>query len=154
MPKKRHDILPVIDVLLALAKIKRHTNLIKSALDLAEDESTYDVMVTQLGLIGESIKKILNFKEFQEIANRKWRVIGDFRNVLAHNYSGIDLEEFFHIIKIEVPLFEKEFFDFVRKIKNHPDFPKAINDAKIELEKSGQRKSLQSIPFIEKLLKP
>ena len=51
----------------------------------------------QFLIIGEMISKLdENFKE--KYSNIPWQKIKDFRNIVAHNYFGIDADEIWEII--------------------------------------------------------
>lgn len=54
-------------------------------------------VLRELEIIGEAVNKLPNeFKDSYPLV--PWRDIGDFRNVLAHHYWGIDLETVWNVI--------------------------------------------------------
>ena len=53
-------------------------------------------------IIGEMVEKLsADFKTNQDSID--WVKIKDFRNIVAHDYFGIDAEEVWQIIKNEIP---------------------------------------------------
>ena len=53
-------------------------------------------------VIGEMVEKISN--EFKEKHDKiEWIKINGFRNIVAHDYFGIDAEEVWKIIKNKIP---------------------------------------------------
>lgn len=58
-------------------------------------------------VIGEMVQKLSD--EFRiTYAKIEWPKIYDFRNIIAHNYFGIDAEEVWQIIHKDIPELEKE----------------------------------------------
>ena len=63
--------------------------------------------VKQLEIIGEAANNIT--KHFQTIYNEiEWRTIIGLRNLLVHEYFGIDKEIVWGIIKKDIPKLQKE----------------------------------------------
>jgi len=71
--------------------------------ELIRDRMRLDAIVRNFEIIGEASGKIP-----QDIRNKypfiDWRKIADFRNILAHEYFGIDSEIMWEIIKDKLPL--------------------------------------------------
>lgn len=56
-----------------------------------EDRKTYSATIREYIIIGEAIAHTI--KELEEkIPNFPWRVIKDFRNMIVHEYFGVDAE--------------------------------------------------------------
>jgi len=70
--------------------------------ELIGDRMRLDAIVRNFEIIGEASGKIP-----QDIRNKypfiDWRKIADFRNILAHEYFGIDSEIMWEIIKDKLP---------------------------------------------------
>lgn len=61
----------------------------------------------QFVVIGEMIAKLdENFKK--EHSNIPWQKIKSFRNIVAHNYFGIDADEIWDIIKNKIKPLKSE----------------------------------------------
>jgi len=70
--------------------------------DFTRDEMRIDAVIRNLEIIGEVSSNIP-----QEIREKypfvEWRKISDFRNILAHEYFGVDYEIMWDIIKNKLP---------------------------------------------------
>lgn len=104
-----HNILDSID------KIEEYSRSILDAEDLVNDFKTFDAILMNFIVIGEMTAKCSDeFKnKYTEI--EWWRIKG-FRNIVAHNYFGIDAEEVWQLIKNKLP--ELKYF-IQRIIKNN-----------------------------------
>jgi uncharacterized protein with HEPN domain len=77
----------ILDILIAIDKIKRYTKKISNGTELLNDELSWDATIRELEIIGEATKILLN-ESFLE--DKKYRRIVDFRNQINHGYFGID----------------------------------------------------------------
>ncbi len=152
MPKNRPVTFFVIDIFLAIEKIKLYTEDINMTQDLIDNDMTFDAPIKQLENIGEAVKHILKFEPYSPFVKKEWRVIADFRNIIVHEYFGIDFLEIFRVLEIELPEFEKEFLNFIKKIKNDHLLHQALNDMKTKFNKTKQINNLNQIKKLEKLL--
>ena len=66
------------------------------------DHKTQDAVLRNLQVMAESTQKISG-----EIKNAHselpWKKLGGFRNILVHNYLGINIERIWKIVEEEVP---------------------------------------------------
>jgi uncharacterized protein with HEPN domain len=94
MSKIRLSLLSIFE---AIEKIENYTYEFDSADDFYHDEKSFDATMMQFVIIGEMISKL--DEEFKEkYSNIPWQKIKDFRNLVAHNYFGIDADEIWEII--------------------------------------------------------
>lgn len=67
-----------------------------------EDRKTYSAVIREFEVIGEAVGKC-----FEELNRRhpnvEWQDIKDFRNLLIHEYFGVDLEIVWRIIQDDLP---------------------------------------------------
>ena len=69
-----------------------------------EDRKTRDAVLRNLELIGQSLKDHgLETLEASQ-PDIRWRRIGNFRNVLAHEYMALDLDLIWEIITVHLPV--------------------------------------------------
>ncbi|MHB8173457.1 MAG: HepT-like ribonuclease domain-containing protein [Nitrospirota bacterium] len=72
--------------------------------EIIKDEMLIDAVVRNLEIIGEASSKIPEDK----YSSIEWRKIKDFRNILAHEYFGIDMEILGDIIQNKLPQLKRE----------------------------------------------
>jgi uncharacterized protein with HEPN domain len=100
MPKPTHkDFGCILNMLDAIHKIQDYCNNFENADDFYNDTKSFDATMMNFIVVGEMVGKLSN--EF--ISNTKdkidWFKVKGFRNIIAHNYFGIDAEEVWQIIQ-------------------------------------------------------
>ena len=98
---KRSDSLYVRDIKEAIDAIFSYTRDITLD-DFQIDRMRYSAVIREFELIGEAVSNLSdNVKEnYPHIA---WQDIKDFRNLLIHEYFGVDLEIVWNIIRSDLP---------------------------------------------------
>ncbi len=96
--------------------------------------------ITLLIAIAEETKKIDN-KLLQTQPHIEWQHIADMRNVLAHDYRGIDPEIVFDVVRNELTILEVA---FIQMLTNLP------SDAVREIVETNQYQHLYYIIFKNK----
>lgn len=94
------------DILEATRKITAYTGSLSKAAFL-EDEKTIDAVVRNLEVIGEAIKKLPEDLRAQHSAV-EWRKIAGLRDILIHEYFGLDAEIVWDIVQTKVPALDRE----------------------------------------------
>lgn len=94
------------DILEAAKRIEKYTKGLTLE-KLKKDTLILDGVVRNLEIIGEAAKNIPNQirKKYPEI---EWKKIAGLRDILAHEYFGIDLEVVWDIIENKVPILKKQ----------------------------------------------
>ena len=87
----------------AAEKILRYTIAIQNPEQLYLDEKTLDAVLMNFVVIGESASK-LNESLTSENPEIPWKSIKRFRNIIAHDYFGVDPEAVWQIIANHLPL--------------------------------------------------
>lgn len=88
----------LLSILDAIDKIEKYTANLKNADHFYAETQSFDASMMNFIVIGEMAEKISdNFKE-QTKNKIDWFKIKSFRNIVAHNYFGIDAEEVWQII--------------------------------------------------------
>jgi uncharacterized protein with HEPN domain len=79
-------------ILDSISKIQDYTIGIDNPDILYNDIKTFDATILNFIVIGEMVSKISDKIKIGNL-NVEWNKIKDFRNILTHNYFGIDAEE-------------------------------------------------------------
>ena len=90
--------LRVEDVLDAIAKIERYVEGLTFD-QFKADEKTIDAVVRNLEVIGEAVRH-LSAQSDPLIASIPWADIAGMRNILVHEYFGVDLEIVWQTIQL------------------------------------------------------
>ncbi len=101
------------DILTATVKIQQFIGTM-SYEEFLHDDKTYDAVVRNFEIIGEASRNIP-----QEVKNNystvDWKKIYLFRNVLAHEYFGIDNKLLWDIIQNRLPKLRQEIGGVIEK---------------------------------------
>jgi uncharacterized protein with HEPN domain len=91
------DLPNLLAILDAISQIELYASDLETADDLWADRKSFDAVMMNFVLIGEMVDRI---NPDLKIRNPEvpWKEIKDFRNIIAHNYLGIDVEEVWQII--------------------------------------------------------
>lgn len=93
------------DIIEAINKIERYIHGIDFAA-WQNDEKTVDAVIRNLEVIGEAASHLPT--EVQEqYADVPWGMMKGIRNILAHEYFGIDLEIVWKTLKEDLPILKK-----------------------------------------------
>jgi len=94
-------------ILEAIDRIIEYTSSINTADDFNNDYRNFDATMMNFMVIGEMIDKISD--EFKRKHSEiEWIKIKGFRNIVAHDYFGIDAEEVWQIIKTKIPTLKSD----------------------------------------------
>jgi len=85
-----------------------------------ESHTLQDAVLRNLQTLSESTQH-LSDKLKSAYPEIEWLRIGAFRNVLVHDYLGIDLERIWEITQRDVPRLKKAILDMLQKGHNPPD---------------------------------
>ena len=99
--KKRDHILFLEDILNAIEKIERYAKGLTFE-ELSNNDMAVDAILRNFEIIGEAAKNV------PERVRRKypfveWKEAIGFRNVLIHDYFGIDLEAVWDTVRKNIP---------------------------------------------------
>jgi len=99
MSKISHkDTACLLNILDSIGKIKQYTQTYNDADALYEDNKSFDAVMMNFIVIGEMAEKLsTEFRDFTAL-QIDWLKIRGLRNIIAHNYFGIDAEEIWQII--------------------------------------------------------
>ena len=71
--------------------------------DFCNDRKTYSAVVREFEIIGEAVGKLPDELK-QRRSDVEWQDIKDFRNMLIHEYFGVDLEIVWKVIQDDLPV--------------------------------------------------
>jgi uncharacterized protein with HEPN domain len=108
----RKAVLYVQDLLQACQDISEFTGSMESALELVNDRRTFLAVVRSLEIIGEAARQLPKaFKD--DHLEIPWREIAGLRNVIAHEYFGLDADILWDVIRSQIPAL----FDQLKRIR-------------------------------------
>ena len=96
--KDRANLLSVLD---AIQKIQSYTRTIASAEVFYRAGMVFDATLMNFVVIGEMVDRISDDLKAASPAV-DWGKIKDFRNLVAHDYLGIDAEEVWQIVQTDL----------------------------------------------------
>jgi uncharacterized protein with HEPN domain len=116
MSEKRNIEVFIQDVFDAIDKINGYVSNIQNAKELKKSGQVYDAVMMNFIVIGEAVKNI-----YEEVKNNypkvEWRQIMAMRNILIHEYWGVDEHVVWNAIKKNLP----ELRGIMTKIKANLD---------------------------------
>lgn len=80
-------------------------------------EEKQDAVIRNIEVIGEAAKRI-SASTRQTIVSIDWRAICGMRDVLIHNYVGVDLEEVWNVALNDLPKLETALRAHLRTLKS------------------------------------
>ena len=114
MPDKFGDKIRLQHALDAIDKIQRYSKSIKKN-DFLSDDMTQDACIRQLQVIGESINRV-HSRTQKANPHIPWAKIIGLRNVVVHEYFGINGKIIWGIIKKDLPLIKTQFKELVLQL--------------------------------------
>jgi len=98
---KRDYKLYIEDISEAIQKIGEYTKGMTFA-EFSKNDKTIDAVVRNFEIMGEASKQVPNTIKVQH-PDIEWQSLIQFRNIVVHEYFGIDLKIMWDIIKNELP---------------------------------------------------
>jgi uncharacterized protein with HEPN domain len=98
----------------AIDKIKHYSLPFTSADDFGCADQTFEASLMNFIIIGEMVEKLSD--ELIDASKNEidWFKIKGFRNILAHNYFGVDAEEVWQIIHNGLPKLETQIKELIK----------------------------------------
>ena len=70
--------------------------------DFCNDRKTYSAVIREFEVVGEAVGKLSDELK-QKRPDVEWQDIKDFRNLLIHEYFGVDLEIVWKVVHDDLP---------------------------------------------------
>jgi uncharacterized protein with HEPN domain len=99
---KRAYVLYLRDIKEAIEAIQSYTRTIAFD-EFSVDRMRYSAVIREFEIIGEAVGK-LDDRVKEQYPGVAWQDIKDFRNLLIHEYFGVDLEIVWTVIQNDLPL--------------------------------------------------
>jgi uncharacterized protein with HEPN domain len=107
MSKQGRDYLLFIeDIVHCIEKIESYTGNL-SFEDFSENDMAVDAVIRNFEIIGEAVKRIPEEVK-QKYAAVAWKEAAGFRDILIHEYFGVDLEAVWDTIRMNIPAFKEQ----------------------------------------------
>ena len=142
----------IIDILVSSDAISRHMGNITNAVVFVADELVFTAVTRECEIIGEATNNILKSADLAHLVNPKWRRVVDFRNIISHEYFGLNYEDIFEIIEKDLPVFAREILGIAAKLKDSENFKLALSGAQNDLKKIGRKESLRYLEGLQRSL--
>ncbi len=99
------DNLYLIHIRECLARVAEYTSGGRD--EFMQDTKTQDAVLRNLQTMGESTQRLSDSLKagYPQV---DWRDLSAFRNILVHNYMGMDLAQIWQIITDDLPPFEQQ----------------------------------------------
>ena len=94
------------DILQAIGKIRNYTVGL-TRVEFEQDDKTIDAVIRNLEIIGEAAKMIPESIR-ATYPSIQWKKIAGLRDILAHQYFGVDLDIVWDILQNKLPELERE----------------------------------------------
>jgi len=131
----------ILDIYIAILKIKHTSSCFLNVQDLLFDYRSWDSVIREFEIIGEASKYLLK----ADLLDKEYQQVVDFRNKITHEYFGIDADEIWDI----------SFDDLVKYkdviLKCIQDIEPALKDELIKAFKEDNRYLDFVIEALEKL---
>ena len=98
--KDKANLLAILD---AIEKILGYVQDIDSAGQYYQNALVFDATLMNFVVIGEMVDRLSASLKEQE-PDIDWQRVKDFRNLVAHDYLGVDAEEVWQIIHSHLPI--------------------------------------------------
>lgn len=112
MSEKRDDTLYIKDILESIQAIEEYIENVDYT-QFIDNRMLYSATIRELEIIGEAVGKISQDTK-EKYPNIDYRTIKDFRNILAHEYFGVDMQIVWGIVTKKLSPLKEEISKILR----------------------------------------
>lgn len=113
MKEKRKPDLYIADILKSVNKIEEYTKRINEE-EFNKNTLIQDAILRRLEIIGEAVKNLpQEFKE--QYTDIPWDRIAGMRNIVAHEYFGVNLKRVWKTLKDDIPELKEKIYRIIQK---------------------------------------
>ena len=103
----------LFDIYIEIQKIKYITKDFDNVQDLLYDFKSWDSIIREFEIIGEASNHLLK----NNLLERKYRQVVNFRNKIIHEYFGIEPDEIWNVIFNDLDSFEEVILNLINNIE-------------------------------------
>lgn len=111
----KKDEVNLLSILDSISKIEKYTQDISNEDELFKDTETFDAVLMNFIVIGEMVTRLSEELTIHH-KNMDWFKIKGFRNIVAHDYFGVDAKEVWNIIQLHLPKLKIEIQNIIQHI--------------------------------------
>jgi uncharacterized protein with HEPN domain len=119
----------LFDIYVAILKIEWVSSKYNDPFSLRKSFVEWDSVIREFEIIGEATRRLIQYA----VLNKEFKGVVGFRNVIVHEYFGIDPEEVWNVIHRDLPSFKETICSLIMKIDL--DLRKELVDAFVEENK-------------------
>lgn len=108
----------ILNMLDSIKKIQEYSARFNNADAFYNDTKSFDASMMNFIVIGEMADKLSDELISENSHKIDWLKVKGFRNIIAHNYFGIDAEEVWQIINTGLAKLKEELETLIRNIKD------------------------------------
>ncbi|MEA5617429.1 DUF86 domain-containing protein [Cronbergia sp. UHCC 0137] len=109
------DLVFIKDILERIQRIEAYTKDGKE--EFFQSLLIQDGVIRSFEVIGEAVK-LLSMELRQNYSEIPWRRIAGFRDVLIHDYMGIDLVEVWNVVELNLPNLKEKLLAILQELEN------------------------------------
>jgi len=115
MPKPSHkDFSCILNMLDSIKRIQQYSCKLTNADDFYSDTLSFDASMMNFIVIGEMVDKLSDSLIHETSDKIDWLKVKAFRNIIAHNYFGIDAEEVWQIINSSLTELQRDLESLIK----------------------------------------